>query len=297
MRSLDDKLRQRLADAEQRLAHLERVIETRAERPAVGGFPRETWLGETVAVDGVYPGANANTFAVKLLSARFSPETPGQSSVITRDRGTVKICRTWPSRYYPRGSQVMVDHIRGVGNGGEWWISAPPRLEYAYMRGGNQGPLSDSSVNSVGAINLSNSTSWTRELLWPSSTADGTAAGTVATVEGGRINLTAEGIYHVSAHCAYWLKPVVSGGGAYYAENWSLALEVGELNNTYGLVRGASSGTIGGSHEHYITTVADGVTRLGLGVVNLRANGLHNVAPGNLWAYSWSLFLLRLEDA
>lgn len=297
MRSPDDKLRQRLAEAEQRLAHVERILETRAERPAVGGFPRDRWLGETVAVDGVYPGANSNTFAVKLLSGRFSPEIPGQSSVLTRDRGTIKICRTWPTRYYPEGSRVVVDHIRGVGNGGEWWISAPPRLEYAYMRGGNQGVLSASSVNSGGAINLSNSTSWTRELLWPSATTDGTAAGTVATVEGGRVNLTSAGIYHVSAHCAYWIKPVVSSGGAYYPENWSIALGVGELNNTYDLVRGASSGTIGGPHEHYVTVVASGVTRLGLGIVNLNSAGAHNIAPGNLWAYSWSLFLLRIEDA
>lgn len=121
---IDDKTTRRLAEAEQRIASLERQLLTRTERPAVANFPRDRWLGVTTRIGSDYPTAtDANTFGVKLLSAAYTPIAPGPSTVTQRERGTTVIARTWPSRYLPEGTNVVVDRIRGVPDGGEWWIA------------------------------------------------------------------------------------------------------------------------------------------------------------------------------
>lgn len=121
---MDDSLTRRLREAEQRITSLERMLAAKVERPAVSNFPRDRWLGVTVRIGSDYPTASdANTFGVKLLSAAYSPQAPGPSTVTQRERGTTVIARTWPSRYVAEGTQVVVDRLRGTPEGGEWWIA------------------------------------------------------------------------------------------------------------------------------------------------------------------------------
>ena len=121
---MDDSMSRRLREAEQRITSLERMLAAKVERPAVTNFPRDRWLGVTVRIGSDYPTASdANTFGVKLLSAAYSPQAPGPSTVTQRERGTTVIARTWPSRYVAEGTQVVVDRLRGVPEGGEWWIA------------------------------------------------------------------------------------------------------------------------------------------------------------------------------
>lgn len=122
----------RFADLEARITGIQRQLDQQTNRPPVMGFPRDRWLGVTVANGQTYP-ETGNTFFIKLISAAFAPEVPGDSTVTQRDRGTIVLARTWPEVYLAEGTEVVVDRIKGVGDGGSWWVntsSSTPQIRW-----------------------------------------------------------------------------------------------------------------------------------------------------------------------
>lgn len=292
---MDDKTTRRLAEAEQRIASLERQLLTRAERPAVSNFPRDRWLGVTTRIGSDYPTAtDANTFGVKLLSAAYTPIAPGPSTVTQRERGTVVIARTWPSRYLAEGTQVVVDRLRGVPDGGEWWIAGeePAAEQWAGFSGGAGTPLSSSSMTNSYSIPLSGTT-WNQEMVANLATA---YAGPVGSLEGNRLSLTRAGLYYVTAHANLWCVPKTSSGGGFYNADWSIALELRELNSTYAILRGGDCGMTAGAFEHYFSISLSGFITVGAAphLLNLGASGQHYITPAQLRIYTWSLFAWRI---
>ena len=292
---MDDSMARRLREAEQRITSLERMLAAKVERPAVSNFPRDRWLGVTVRIGSDYPTASdANTFGVKLLSAAYSPQAPGPSTVTQRERGTTVIARTWPSRYVAEGTQVVVDRLRGVPDGGEWWIAGeePAAEQWAGFSGGVGTPISGGSETLQYSISLSG-TSWSTELTANMSTG---YAGPVGSLAGSRLSLTRAGLYYVTAHANLWIVPQVISGGGFFQSNWSADLEVRELNNSYAVLRGSDAGITSGTFAHRFSINLSGFLLVGSAphLLNLAVSGQHYIAPAQLRVYSWALFAWRI---
>lgn len=119
--------RGRVEQMEARIAELERQLRSQAQRQQGWTWPREIWLGRTVASS---PGSgypeSGNTFTVELFDCHFTA-SEGTQAVTEQTRGSRVVARTWPAAYVPLDTQVVVKRMRGLGpsGAGEWWIEAP----------------------------------------------------------------------------------------------------------------------------------------------------------------------------
>lgn len=302
----DLSLRRRVSDLENRLSSLQSQLDTRTSRPPVMGFPRDRWLGETVANGQTYP-ETGNTFFVKLLSCAFAPEFPGDSTVTQRDRGTIVLARTWPEVYLAEGDKVFVDRIKGVGDGGSWWIHAndPSGIEYARLYGGSAiaYPYGAQSI----ALGASGTTSV--ELLANTvdlngnQIADGVAMGNVGESLGTRLKITKAGTYSVAAQYNVHFATLVPDGGGSGSMGYSMSLDVRQNNNLETILQGTDNGapgvtTVGGIGSQYATAHV-------LGVIGCNSNEVVNFWCTFTRSYAttvmarlvnWNCLLTRLDD-
>jgi hypothetical protein len=296
----DPSTRRRLSDVEANDAALQRQLDYRIARPPVLGFHRDRWLGETVDNGQTYP-ETGNTFYVKLISAAFAPEAAGDSTVTSRDRGTIVLARTWPDVYLAEGTKVFVDRIKGVGEGGSWWIHAndPSGVEYAWLYGGN----SDfTTLYGSGTLPIFGAATWSTELLANGLVpqtglpiADGTALGNVGEAIGTRLKITKAGTYAVSAFANVFAASSALSGGGYSPMDWVVHLSLRRGIET--LLRGSVSGAAHGPYDHWATPAIAGVVGINAGeTLGCWLDGLSYVRPPGGRAVNWQLLLTRLDD-
>jgi len=119
-------MQRRVEALESRLAATQRALDSQAQRARMWAWPRDTWLGRTTSSSYSNYPTEGDTFQVKLLSSHFTA-AEGTRGVTENERGTVVVARTWPAKYLPRDTEVVVKRMRGIGpdGSGEWWIETP----------------------------------------------------------------------------------------------------------------------------------------------------------------------------
>lgn len=291
----------RLTELEASVADLRRQLDARIARPPVMGFPRDRWLGVTVANGQTYP-ATGNTFYVKLISAAFSPETPGDSTVTQRDRGTIVLARTRPAAYLAEGTEVFADRLKGVGTGGSWWIQSSDVVAnpYAHLYGG--GDITD-PWGSLG-YDLPSSGAFSYELLANGTTLggapafpDGTAMGSAATALGTRMQVVTSGLYAVSAQANLYLSTLLPDGYGSPTVSFAawLDVETDATETRRGAVTTSLSSQTG---ERWWTPQVVGVVRVTAPeVVRWMLGGTRDYSQYTAWrVVNWECVLTRLAD-
>jgi hypothetical protein len=282
----------RIADLETQVAELRRQILS-IPKPGAISFPRERWLGRTVARSSSYPEpGDGNTFEVELISAAFLPKAPGNSATTIRPRGPVVVARTWPEQYLAENSYVIVDRLKGPDDGGEWWIagggsSQAETIRWAY--------LSRSYQTETGADTVSGS-DWSYELLVTPGTPEGSLSGNAGRFVGGRLRIDIPGTYQAVAQSTVKCEIQSISGGGFSANDCNLKLWVLDENFSTG-IQGHSQLKATGIAS-YVTTSASGLVTVESSqtFIPFFLNGRSYLPPYAMAVTSWSLMLVKLSD-
>ncbi len=295
----DPSTRRRLSDLEANVAALQRQLDARITRPPVLGFPRDRWLGRTVANGQTYP-TSGDTFFVELLSAAFSPETPGASTVTERERGTVVLARTWPEKYLAECTDVIVDRIKGVGTGGSWWVqTSADAVQYAWLYGGSSitYPLGSQAYPLPAGESSYELLTNTVDLNGNPAFPDGTAMGTAGQSLGTRLQVTKRGLYSVAAQANVFSSTLVPDGYGAVSVAASLWLDVKKANQTETILRGADAASLGAGDQWLTVRVIGTLYVNAPEVVNLWLYSQRGYFQYTSWrVVNWEAVLTRLDD-
>ena len=282
----------RIADLETQVAELRRQILS-IPKPGAISFPRERWLGRTVARSSSYPEpGDGNTFEVELISAAFLPKAPGNSATTIRPRGPVVVARTWPEQYLAENSYVIVDRLKGPDDGGEWWIagggsSQAETIRWAY--------LSRSYQAETGADTVSGS-NWSYELLVTPGTPEGSLSGNAGRFVGGRLRIDIPGTYQAVAQATVKCEIQSISGGGFSASDCNFKLWVLDENFSPG-IQGHSQLKATGIASYVTTSVSGLVTvESSQTFIPFFLNGRSYLPPYAMAVTSWSLMLVKLSD-
>ncbi len=282
----------RIADLETQVAELRRQIMS-IPKPGAISFPRERWLGRTVARSASYPEpGQANTFEVELISAAFLPKAPGNSATVIRPRGPVVVARTWPEQYLAENSYVIVDRLKGPDDGGEWWIAGGGSSQAETIRWAH---LSRGYQSEIGADIVSGA-NWNYELLVTPGTPENSPSGNAGKFIGGRLRIEIPGTYQAVAQATVKCEVQTSSGGGFSANDCNLKLWALEENDSNG-IQGHSQLRATGIAS-YVTTSASGLLTVAdpQTFIPFWLNGRSYLPPYSLAVLGWSLMLVKVSD-
>ena len=269
-----------------RVADLERQLESLSQVTAAPAAPRDIWLGRTTANGQTYP-TSGNTFFVELIRGDYDVSA-GSQDVTEYRRGTVVCARTWPSAYVPEGQPVVVMRLRGKDGPGEWWIethSVDLATAWGLLDGGY-------TYDDAGVIATPTPASWSQELT-------GVITGTAAdAATDPRLRMTSPGVYAIEAWCHVRLRPALTSGGGYSIQYQNLALT---------LLRDGGS-EIGRGECQISSNRHDGRATVRLSCVSSIYSGTPALqlwmagtdggwAAGNLSVWRWQMLATRLGDS
>lgn len=184
----------RIAALERQIEQLSRRLDTQSRSQASYKEPRNLWIGRTTKNEGEdYPGPEANTFRVELLSPVFDDSAPGgvswpnvySEADMGFTRGTKVVAQSVPQTYmsvavpgattiggyYDEGSAVVVARMaycpsaNSLGLSGGWWIISGSPAGLLVAQDGNTNNLSSSgggySLNlPIGGVLFNKSPYW-----------------------------------------------------------------------------------------------------------------------------------------